>query len=275
VYLARSDVFADSVAAGSLTDGPVLLVPSCGTAPSAVKAEVDRLNPGRVVALGGSGAVCDRLLDDVGAGRSTSRLAGESRVATSAAIARAAFPAGAATVYLARSDVLADAVAAGTLTDGPVVLVPACGDVPPVVADAIRALDPNDVIALGGPSAVCDGMLSQAAAARSTTPASTGRLAGADRYGTAAAISARQWNSTKPATAYVARGDVFADAVASGSLADGPVLLVPPCGPLPAAVTAELGRAQPSAIVALGGPAAVCSMTVDIAATDGTPPPNA
>lgn len=65
VYLSRSDEFADSIASGSLTRGPVLLVPSCGTVPAMVLDEVRRLGAARIVALGGTGAVCDDVVAQV------------------------------------------------------------------------------------------------------------------------------------------------------------------------------------------------------------------
>jgi hypothetical protein len=63
VYLARADLFADAVASGVLTDGPLLLVPTCGELPAAVASEITARDPERVVALGGDQAVCRALLD--------------------------------------------------------------------------------------------------------------------------------------------------------------------------------------------------------------------
>lgn len=96
--------------------------------------------------------------------RSTGRLAGASRVETAVAISRHAFPGGAVEVYLSRQDVNPDALAAGSLSAGPVLLVPQCGELPGVVADEIARLNPERVFALGGPAAVCDQMLAQAGA---------------------------------------------------------------------------------------------------------------
>lgn len=63
VYLARADGFADALAGSALANrGPVLLVPQCGAVPEAVIAEVNRLQPLEVQALGGPGAVCDAVL---------------------------------------------------------------------------------------------------------------------------------------------------------------------------------------------------------------------
>jgi subtilisin family serine protease len=81
---------------------------------------------------------------------------------------------------------------------------------------------------------------------------------GADRYATAAAVSAGAF-SPGVGTVFVATGagfpDALAGAAAAGSLG-GPVLLVPPAG-VPGVVAAELSRLAPGRIVVLGGPGAV------------------
>lgn len=94
----------------------------------------------------------------------TIRVAGEDRIATAVAISRRAFPGSAATVYLARADVGVDAMVGGALTDGPILLVPQCGELPDVVAEEIARLTPGVVATLGGSGAVCDAMLQAAAA---------------------------------------------------------------------------------------------------------------
>lgn len=94
----------------------------------------------------------------------TSRLAGDTRIGTAVAIAQRAFPDGAETVYVANADQPVDAVVGGTLTDGPILLVPTC-DLPDVVATELGRIAPDEVIALGGTMAVCDEVLDQAATA--------------------------------------------------------------------------------------------------------------
>lgn len=161
-YLARGDVFSDAVAGGALTDGPVLLVPSCGPPTPVVRDELDRLGVERVVALGGRTAICDTTLAAAAAGRTSDRLAGRDRHDTAARIARHASGGDAPTVLLARSDELADAVIAGMMTAGPILLVPPCGTLPPVVADTIASLGADEVLTVGGPTAVCDDLVGQA-----------------------------------------------------------------------------------------------------------------
>ncbi len=191
----------------------------------------------------------------------TDRLSGATRIETAVAISQYQFPNGAPTAYLARSDVFADAVAGGVLTDGPILLVPTCGAVPQIVLTEIARLGVDDVFALGGTAAVCDQVLTDATAAASG--ASSGRVAGPDRFSTAVAISQREFPLPGPArNAFLARADVFADAVAAGVLTSGPILLVPQCGDIPTVVLDEIQRVMPNGVYALGGQAAVCDATL-------------
>ena len=261
VYLARKDVFADAVAAGSMTDGPVLLVPSCGTVPTVVTAEVARLAPARVVALGGTGAVCDQVLTDVAGSRATGRLAGANRYTTALAIAGERLKQGPAPeVYLATGADSPDAVAGGQLTRGPILLTDGtdAGDLM-VRRFVLDQAKPSRVVALGGTSVVTDATLRDIAYG-----IMTGRLAGPSRHVTAAAIAMRQFREDAD-TVYLARGDVYADAVASGALTDGPVLLVSQCS-LPAAARERIAAARPLRVIALGGTGAVCDAVLGQAA---------
>ena len=95
------------------------------------------------------------------------RVFGADRISTAVAISQYEFRGGASEVYLARADNFADAVAAGALQHGPVLLVPSCGDLPPIVAEEVARLHPRKVVALGGPDAICDDILDAAIAAAS------------------------------------------------------------------------------------------------------------
>lgn len=57
VYLANGQTMVDALAAGPSLDGPILLVGTDRPLHSAVEAELARLAPSRVVALGGSDVV--------------------------------------------------------------------------------------------------------------------------------------------------------------------------------------------------------------------------
>jgi putative cell wall-binding protein len=99
----------------------------------------------------------------------------------------------------------------------------------------------------GDPSRVVGG-------AGSPLPGHVTRLAGADRFGTAAAVSAATFAPGVP-VAYVATGDNFPDALAAGPAAahrDGPILLVR-SNRIPDSTAVELARLRPGAIRVVGG----------------------
>lgn len=107
----------------------------------------------------------------------------------------------------------------------------------------------------------------------SPTPAPPARLAGANRYATAVAISQASATPKKPVL--LATGEQFADALAAGPVAaklGGVVLLTTPDRLLPE-VSAELTRLNPSEIIIVGSTASV-SVNVEQSITGilpGTP----
>ena len=272
VYIASGQVLADALVAGTVTDGPVLLVPRCNGVPRAVADEITRLDPATVYVVGGPAAVCTATLRAAAGTRPVERIAGADRAATAAAVAAHVFPTGAPTVYLARGANSVDAVAGGTLRDGPILLTDSTGTrLPAATREAIELLHPQRVIALGGTGAVSQAVLDQAAGDRPS-----GRLAGSDRYGTAIAI-ARHHFAGGANHVYIARGDGtnYVDAVAAGVLTRGPVVLTRgPCDFLPGGLVRYLGENQPARITALGGTAALCDPMLRQARRAGTPKPN-
>jgi peptidoglycan/xylan/chitin deacetylase (PgdA/CDA1 family)/putative cell wall-binding protein len=260
VYLTRGDLFFDAMVGGVLEDGPVLLLPSCRGVPASVAAEIARLDPERVVALGGEASVCDATLATAADGRPTDRLGGADRFETAARIAHEAYPEGSSRVYLAVGDTVPDAVVAGTLTDGPVLLTaPDRKSVPDATRRAIVDLDATEVVALGGAAAVPEHVLSEAAQGRRTD-----RISGADRYATSVAIAQHAHRGAHQRI-FLARGDGtnFPDAVAAGVLIDGPVLLTRgTCHWVSDAVLDHAASESPSEVIALGGSAALCDTTL-------------
>lgn len=153
---------------------------------------------------------------------------------------------GATTVYLSRADVASDALVAGQLTDGPVLLLPAkATSAPATVKGAIARLKPTRVIALGGPAAVSESALRSAAG-----QIPTDRLAGASRYETAVAIS-RRANPTRAKALALVPGETAADAAVAGQL-DAAILPIPSRGAIPAAILAEAKRIKPAQTLAIG-----------------------
>ncbi|MBW3549220.1 MAG: cell wall-binding repeat-containing protein, partial [Actinobacteria bacterium] len=85
------------------------------------------------------------------------------------------------------------------------------------------------------------------------------RLAGADRYATAIAVSQATSGSDAPRTVYVATGGSFADGLAGTPAAarDGGPLLTLPAATLTPAIAQELRRLNAPRIIILGGSGAV------------------
>lgn len=189
-----------------------------------------------------------------------SRLAGTDRFGTAAAVAKAGFPTGSATVLVASGRSFPDALAGSSL--GLPVLLTEKSTLPTATSQAIKSLKATKAIILGGTAAVSDAVKKQI----ESTGATTERVAGIDRYETAGAIAESLTASGvaklgNKATAIVATGKDFADALAGGPLASSPttgaypVLLVNDTVP-PATkkAIADLGIKQ---VVILGGSGAV------------------
>lgn len=185
-----------------------------------------------------------------------SRVAGTDRYATAAAISKSRFGAGASTVFVATGASFPDALAgapAAARASGPVLLT-ARHELPGATAAELARLDPSVIVVLGGTGVVSDGVLAALRGYAGTVV----RWAGADRYATAAKISASSFQSGVP-VAYLATADTFPDALSGGAVAGrvgGPILLVDRNG-IPAVTAAELARLKPAKVVILGGTSVV------------------
>ena len=180
------------------------------------------------------------------------RLAGTDRYSTAAAISRARFGSGTSTVFVATGASFPDALAgapAAAKANGPVLLTARNG-LPAPTATELARLRPSRIVVLGGAGAVSDTVVAQLRG----YAGSVVRWAGANRFETAAGISARTFGAGVP-VAYLATAQTFPDALSGGAVAGrlgGPILLVDRYG-VPAATAAELSRLQPGRIVVLGG----------------------
>ena len=183
-----------------------------------------------------------------------SRLAGPDRYATAASVSAASFAAGVPVAYVATGANFPDALAAGAAAarrGGPVLLVTS-GAVPSATARELARLKPAAIKVVGGTSMVSDGVLASLRAYATTGDVS--RLAGANRYATAAAISRDTFTGGVPVV-YVATGENFPDALAGVAAAgsDGGPVLLTGRDTVPGDTAVELGRLRPGRIVVLGG----------------------
>ncbi len=200
-------------------------------------------------------------------GLTVSRVSGADRYATAAAIADSGWPSALpanSTLLLATGSTFPDAVsgsaAAGHL--GVPLLLTASGSLSAQAAAEIDRLQPARVALLGGTAALSSAVAQQVAGHGPTVV----RWQGADRFATAAAISQNTY-ANGATNVYLATGATFPDALAGAALAavaGGPLLLTN-ATTLPTATAAEITRLHPSAIVVLGGSAAVSDSVANAA----------
>ncbi|GGK71818.1 cell wall-binding repeat-containing protein [Ornithinimicrobium pekingense] len=194
-------------------------------------------------------------------GAEISRTAAANRYATSALVA-AEFSPGTPLAVVATGASFPDALAGAALAGGgggPVVLTR--GDsLSDSAKSALVALRPRTIVVTGGPGAVSDSVLGAIQQATGVRPV---RLAGGDRYATAAAVAGQFPSGVD--VAYVTGGADFPDALSGSALAaaqDAPVLLTRQ-GSLPTSTRDALARLKPRRIVVLGGTGAVGAAVVD------------
>ncbi|MDQ2673624.1 MAG: PQQ-dependent sugar dehydrogenase [Chloroflexota bacterium] len=255
------DALAGSAAAG-MRGMPILLT-TRSQLPNETKAELNRLNPQRIWVLGGSSVVSDSVLSALNAYASSPpavRVFGSDRFATAAAISKRWYPTpGVNAAFVAVGTNFADALAgapAAALRDSPLLLVRP-SSIPAATAAELDRLDPDRIYVLGG-TAVISASVATALDQYTTGPVT--RLAGANRFATAEAITRHFW-TTKASTAYVASGVNFPDALAGGAVAGKQGLPMLLSGQSDATLHTgqEILRLSPRRLNMLGGTVALTS----------------
>lgn len=262
-YVATGANYPDALAAGAAAGyrgGPVILVER-DRLPALATTELERLNPARIVIVGGPNVISEYVAGLVArfqTGGGATRIAGSDRYGTAAAISASTFAGGVETAYVASGRSWADALAAvphAARAGGPILLT-FPDSLPERTRTELARLQPNRIIVVGGSGAV-----SAAVAAQLDMYDRGGgvlRIGGADRYETAAALST--FHHPGGATfAYVATGLNFPDALAAGPAAairGAPTVLVR-ASAIPAAAAAELERLNPARIYIVGGPSVI------------------
>jgi putative cell wall-binding protein len=225
--------------------------------PAATVAELQRLQPRRIVVLGGT-TVLSEAVEEALRPHATdgvvARVAGPSRFDTAAAVSRRQFAAGAPIAYVVTGEAFPDALAAGpaaAVAGGPILLV-ARDALPSVTAEELRRLRPREVVLVGGSGAVSDGVRDAIATATDGIPVR--RVAGRDRFATAALL-AGEAGLHHASTAFVATGMDFPDALAGVPAAGrvGAPLLLTRAGEIPSPTGDALQRLTLRRVVLLGG----------------------
>jgi putative cell wall-binding protein len=225
----------------------VLMVVQAIDAPPVEAADADT----GVVVVGGSGVIPDAMVShlDSCSPAGVTRIAGSDRYATAAEISKSWTTAD--TVFLATGLNYPDALGGGpvaSLNNAPILLTQK-NAVPGATNNALTRLAPSRIVLLGGTAVISAAVENDL---RSRFPEVV-RLAGSDRYATAAAVS--KWHFTGGATTvYVATGSNYLDALVAGprAAAESAPLLLVTSNTVPTATAAELDRLKPDRIVLVG-----------------------
>ena len=186
------------------------------------------------------------------------RWAGADRYKTAARISSIAYAPGVSAVCVASGENYPDGLAGApvaAIKRSPLLLTRTDALSTATAAELVR-LKPRDIIILGGPSAVSERVATQL---KALTPAPVMRWAGRDRYSTAAAIAALNFQGRADLGSFVASGQGFADALAGAAAAGSrqqPLLLTVPSSLTPSTAHAMRQLKVQGARI-LGGTSAV------------------
>lgn len=186
----------------------------------------------------------------------TSRVAGTNRYETAAQLVAQAFPSTEEMVLVATGTNFPDALAASAAAanaDAPLLLVTP-GAIPAVTRAQIVRLRPQRIVIVGGVSAV-----NTAVEAELGQLAPVERIAGSNRYDTAARLAARFFTPAATSRAYVVNGDNFPDALAAGAASSytGRPVLLAQTRTLPTATSYALDTLGIEGVTIVGGDNAV------------------
>lgn len=265
VVVVNGSSCADALAAAPLAaslGGPVLTV-SATSIPAETLAELQQVGPGVIWVVGGPSAVSDAVVGQLRgyAAWSVHRLAGADRYATAARVATKEFVGRSQEVFVASGESCADALSAGAAAahQGAPLLLTASGSLPGASLAALDALDPRRVVVVGGKAAVTSDVTDDL---EQRWPGEVTRIAGADRYETAARV-AETVDGTGDEVV-LAGGEDYADALAGAAL--GLPLLLSRTACLPAVTAAAYTALRTTWVDGLGGTAVLSD-----AALGGTP----
>lgn len=257
VYVVSGQNFSDAVIAAARSgvfDAPVLLTRS-NEIPSATQAALTRLNPGRIVVVGGTTSVNNTVYNQLRGYTTTGdmqRVSGGDRYQLAAAMA-AYYPSGGQRVYLVSGEAFADGLAASALAahqEAPV-LMTRSNRLDAATIAQLQRLNAAEVVVVGGTTTISNTVAQQARSY--TRNNSMIRLAGDTRYDTMEAV-ARQFPAGR-SPAYVASGQVYADALVGSALAGrrGVPIILTQGTRVPQATATALTRQAPSQMFVLGG----------------------
>lgn len=226
VLLARSDDFPDALAGAPLAykyHAPILLT-EVTELPDSVLQELKRLNPRKIILLGGTGAISTTVEGKLQALAPVQRIGGANRFATASGIAAELGMLGEAVLVNGNNYPDAITMAAIAAQRGIPILLTEADALPSATDSTLKQYAVSQTEIIGG-----EGVVSPLTLRSLPSPT---RLAGTDRYGTAAAVL--QAYPPQGRFVFLATGENFPDALTGGVVAarsNSRIILVPPTGP--------------------------------------------
>ncbi|MGP5227028.1 cell wall-binding repeat-containing protein [Arthrobacter rhombi] len=254
VIVASGENFPDALAGSplaTLKNAPLLLTLK-NRLPAALPSELTRLQPKRILVLGGPDAVSDATVAKLRAYGPVTRVWGHNEYDTSSKIADNWNSS--STVFLATGERFEDAMSLAAVAAGRRVpmLLTRQSKTPATTLDQLKRLKPSQVYLAGGPEAISSAAEAQI---RKIVPkAKVVRYGGKTRYDTSAKIADSFWASGSQRQ-FIATGSDFADGL-TGSVAaayNGAPLLVAKKKCLPVSVSNSLASMKGWTNILLGG----------------------
>ncbi|WP_052460575.1 cell wall-binding repeat-containing protein [Microbacterium gorillae] len=221
VFLAASGDYPDALAAAATAGrlGAALLLTGPDRVSATVSAELQRLNPSRVVVIGGEGVISTNATAAVRSAlpkAQLSRVSGADRYETAREVL--AYAGKTATVYVVTGldfpDALSASAAAGATKSAVVLVNGSQTDIRSSLVKTLRSVGAANIILVGGEGVLPSGI----AVAFKKQGFAVSRLAGVDRYDTNRVVNDRVFTGSR-VKAIVATGMDFPDALAGSALA--------------------------------------------------------
>jgi YVTN family beta-propeller protein len=273
LFIATGTNYPDALSAGPAAanvDAPLLLTEP-GALPGVVLAEINRLDPDRIIVVGGEGAVSASVFAALQPLAPTvERISGVDRYDTSRKVTEEAFgPGGASDVYIATGRNFPDALSAGAVGASfgrPVLLVDgAATSVTQDTLDTMTYLGVANVLVAGGVGAVSQAIEDQLSLA--PVSLNVDRLAGTSRYDTSLTIN-QDGFPTSAVRVLIATGLNFPDALAGSAWAgriQAPLFIVPgTC--IPQNILDEITNLGALQVTLIGGTSVVTQSVFDLTA---------
>lgn len=273
VYIANGMNFPDALSAApaaSLQGGPLLLVTPTEI-PAPVAAEIARLQPTKIVVVGGPASVSPAVFNQLGLlAPEIVRLGGLGRYDVSRAVAEYAFGGpggpGATVAYIATGRNFPDALSAGgaaALQSAPVITVD--GEAQSIDAETRQLLidlGVGTVKIAGGPGSVSAALM---ASIDAIPGVAVERLWGPGRYEASGAINREAFSAAD--VVFLSVGTNYPDALSGGALAglwEAPLYVIPSdC--IPYYVLNDIRLWSPERVIVLGGPGSVQASVLNFA----------